>query len=679
MKVWNMREVLKKSFFIALFFATIVHADGALDPSFNGTGIVVTPIPGHSTAEILGTYIQADGKIVVVGSDQFSTDTSFIVARYLTNGSLDASFGTGGIEVISLVPLGAIAAQANGVAVESNGNIVIVGSISLVDRQVGGQIFAARLNPNGTLDTTFNASGTLPGVVVLPHFQAFSNDEGNAIVVDVDGKIVVVGLSNLAMAIGRINADGSLDTTLNGSGQQIVHFNANSEDAAFAVALQADGKTIIAAGSSTAGAGAAAGQGNFAFARLNPNGTIDITRVAVFSTNATDQANITTSCQAVLVQPDGKIVLIGWTDWFNSQGPGSGGGFFALARYNSNGTLDTSFVGTPQLFDPNQNPGTLIAPSDTSSLEFSQAFAGGLQSDGKIIAGGFGPETENFGNQRFIVARFLTNGVLDATFTGGGAPTPGFVYTAINIPDQINALALQGNGDIVAAGSTAVSQFPQVNDFALARYVVSTPLQLATITTPINNSSLPVGPVTFAGLAQNPSIVDFFLDGVQIQADSTNTIGTGNTWSIPNVTVSPGVHTATVVGRYRDDGHVNLEAQITFRVCTISVSDLTIDTCQNRPFNGNLGMLVTDTFPPYTFALVGTPVNGTVSLNSSTGAFTFTPTPGFVGVGSFQFQVTDSIGCVSNVATVTVNIPCCPPTNPFFALIEELYFNLLPA
>lgn len=99
--------------------------------------------------------------------------------------------------------------------------------------------------------------------------------------------------------------------------------------------------------------------------------------------------------------------------------------------------------------------------------------------------------------------------------------------------------------------------------------------------------------------------------------------------------------------------------------------------CINHSVTGNLSSFVTGGTPPYTFALVGTPVNGTVTINTSTGAFTFTPTAGFIGVGSFQFQVTDSAGCVSSVATVTVTIgTCCPALNPFFTLVEQLYWNI---
>lgn len=857
-----MKNIFKK--IVSIFFivtTSLMFADGALDTTFNGTGTVITPFPAYALAQFTGVYVQADGKIVAVGSnaETGTAQTNFVVARYLTNGTLDATFGSGGIATISLVPLGVSEVLTAGVAVQSDGKVVVVGSI--VNANANERIFSARLTATGSLDTTYNAAGTQPGVFVFPGFvnAVSGNDTATATVIDVNGRVVVVGLGNQGqqMAIGRLNANGTLDTTFNGTGMLTVIINGSGNNFANAVALLADGETILAAGSADITIPAVGPASNFAYAQISPTGVVQVSEIATFSTNNTELADITSEVFSVLIQPNGQIVLIGQVDWFD------GNNYFALARYNANGTLDTTFIGNTQgTVNPHQNPGTLVAPSDGGVAEASFAFAGGLQSNGSIIVAGYGPETSTTVGNRFMLARFIgSNGDLDTTFNGGGAPA-GFVFTSFGTSaefnDQCLAMALQGNGDIVAAGSTRTQEIPApIFDFALARYVVSTPLQATTITSPVNGSIFSAGPISFAGNAQNPSIVDFFLDGVQIQADSTVTIGAGNSWSIPNVAVGPGVHTALVVGRYRDDGHVNLEAEVTFEICDVvagdtgvndcingtvsgslvplvtggtgpytfavngapvggsvsvsptgiyiftanigfsgpgsfgyqvtdpfgctgvgevtvtvasptatnstiatcenssangnlnnnvtggtlpytfarvgvvvngsvsinattgaftftpttnlvgtgsfqfqatdangcvsNVATITIDinatpvaenvminTCQNISVSGNLNNDVTGGTPPYIFAQVGTAVNGTVSINAITGAFTFTPTHNFVGIGSFRFQATDSNGCVSNVATITVNIPCCPPSNPFLALIEELYWHLPP-
>lgn len=119
-------------------------------------------------------------------------------------------------------------------------------------------------------------------------------------------------------------------------------------------------------------------------------------------------------------------------------------------------------------------------------------------------------------------------------------------------------------------------------------------------------------------------------------------------------------------------------ATVTIQVNPVPVAtNATFNTCQNIPVSGSLVSLVSGGTPPFTFAQVGIASNGTVIIGSN-GTFTFTPNSGFVGVGSFQYRATDVNGCPSNNATITVNVPCCPPVDPFFALVEQLYFNLPP-
>ena len=662
MKLKFFRIYLLPLYIFSMSIIPTYAADGDLDGDFGAGGIVITVVSDHPTARALGVYIQADGRIVTVGNDELSqfqsnNDTDFVIVRYEIDGT---------VESIAAIPIpGAVDVQANGVAVQSDGKIVVVGTVNtllpLSNSPVVGNVFVARLNDDLTLDTDFNGTG----FNILPSFQASSLDQGNAVVIDVEGNIVVVGTSSLssssAMAIAHLTNDGDLDQNFNLNGQQIVQFAIGSFDQGFAVALEADGSTILAAGSSTASPDAP-GQSNFAFVRLSPTGAIGIKPITLFSNVPSELDEIISEAHAVLVQPNGQIVLIGFVEGLENNT------YFALARYNSNGTLDATFTGGPE--NISTNPGTVVVPSVGNVLtgETSLALAGALQSDGKIIAAGEGPSSFGIAGVNFMLARFLTNGALDTSFNGGGAP-PGFVFTSIQEDgeDTIYAIALQGDGKIVAAGSTATFEEGFSQDFALARYLVDTPptpLAPTVILTPLANESVS-GFVLFSGTAQNPSIIDIFIDEVLL--GSTVTIGATNAWSFTNTDpIDSGEHDVLVVARYRDDGHVNLAATIDI-VCTIEASDLLLATCASTPLEDTVADSVSGGTLPYSFAQVGAAVNGTLVLNTD-GTFIFTPTPAFVGDGSFQYQVSDSgvePECLSNIATVTIAVEaCCPPIDP---------------
>jgi hypothetical protein len=113
---------------------------------------------------------------------------------------------------------------------------------------------------------------------------------------------------------------------------------------------------------------------------------------------------------------------------------------------------------------------------------------------------------------------------------------------------------------------------------------------------------------------------------------------------------------------------------------TVVANNGTLNICRDTAISDTLARFVSGTpLAPLSFAIVTNPLHGTITgFNAITGAFTYTPNALFVGVDSFQYQVTDANGCVSNVGTITIAIPCCPPTAPFPALVEQLYFNLPP-
>ncbi|MDQ0312841.1 putative delta-60 repeat protein/putative repeat protein (TIGR01451 family) [Kitasatospora herbaricolor] len=382
-------------------------APGDLDPGF-GTGGRVTTDFGGSGDEARALAVQADGRIVAAGV----RDGDFALARYNTDGSLDAGFGTGG-RVTTDFDGGGDA--ANGVAVQADGRIVAVG---VSESSAGGNFFSVvRYNADGSLDTGFGTGGK-----VITDFGSGGINEAFAVAVQADNKVVAAGLNGGDFALARYNTDGSPDAGFGTGGTVLTDF-AGGAGAVHGVAVQADGR-IVAAGYT----GNNVGNYDFALARYTGTGGLD----GGFGTGGrvTTSFGAFESANGVAVQADGRIVAAGVS-----------GNDFALARYTSAGAPDTGF-GT----------GGRVT-TDFGGSENAQAVA--VQGDGRIVAAGSGATG---GSSNFVLARYNTVGGLDTGFGTGGR-----VLTDFGGFDQAHGVAVQADGRIVAAGLTD-------NDFALARY-----------------------------------------------------------------------------------------------------------------------------------------------------------------------------------------------------------------
>ena len=365
------------------FVVTRYNTDGTLDTTFGRGGKVRTDFPGLAAVPS-AVVIQSDGKIVVAGGafPQFTFAGNFEVVRYNPNGSLDRSFGNGGI-VTTTFPEGSYAFD---VALQPDGKIIAAGTVfvDFIPGEPSNTDFAlARYNPDGTPDATFGNGGQVSTDFVGLEDDAFS------VLIQPDGKIVAVGSADSPatyydFAAVRYLSNGTIDTTFGVAGKVSTDFGDQNFDRARSAALQPDGR-IIASGFAISQNG---GVQNFAVARYTSSGVLDTT----FSRDGKTEIDFGNCCQSankVLLQSDGKIITVGYANTEDSDSD------FLLARLSPRGSLDATFG---------------VGGKVRTSFGDLNGGANGaaLQSDGKIVAVGF---QATFSNQwaNFALARYLNS------------------------------------------------------------------------------------------------------------------------------------------------------------------------------------------------------------------------------------------------------------------------------
>ncbi|MBD2412417.1 DUF4347 domain-containing protein [Nostoc calcicola FACHB-3891] len=393
---------------------------GDLDFNFGNGGIVSTTpnIYARSVA------IQPDGKIVVFGG--FS---QFDLARYNIDGSLDSNFGSAGIVNTSI---GTGSENGYSVALQPDGKIVVAGYIWGDNSEPNRPDFAmARYNADGSLDSSFGNAGKL--------ITNFGEDFGRKVLVQPDGKIILagyIGNGNADYVLLRYNTNGSLDTGF-GNGGKV------NGTKGYAVAIQADGK-IVVGGTDTNGSNI---NFDFALTRYNTDGSLDTSfgnSGRVLSAIGTFAEEINT----IAIQPDGKIVAAGRV-WKYVNGTSSNQDDLAIARFNTDGTLDANFG----------DAGKVIAPLSTNTND--RAYSLSIQQNGKIVVGGYIETGTTSINRSTVLLAYNSDGTLDNSFgTGGQVITP-----LRSQYDEIDVVATQSDGKIVVVG-----QFDK-SYFAVARFL----------------------------------------------------------------------------------------------------------------------------------------------------------------------------------------------------------------
>jgi len=335
-------------------------------------------------------------------------------------GDLDLSFGGNGTVATNFTSTDDM---AFGVAIQSDGRIVAVGSANFQN-----EFALARYAHDGSLDASFDGDGKFTTTFTGDH------DSAHDLAIQTDGKIVAAGTAGFdSFALARYESDGTLDPSFGEDGKVLTNLTGGF-DVAYAVAIQANGK-IVAAGRS-AGAG-----GRFALARYESDGSLDPSfsgdgKVFTSFTSGDDYA------RDMAIQADGKIVVAG--------SAGGAGGRFALARYESDGSLDPSFSADGK-----------VLTNFTRGVDLALGIA--IQSNRRIVAAGHAGGTRaSPRNHKFAIARYRANGALDRSFSGDGKRMLNFTSG----DDWAQDVAIQPDGKIVAAGRAAGAG----GRFALARF-----------------------------------------------------------------------------------------------------------------------------------------------------------------------------------------------------------------
>lgn len=311
------------------------NADGTLDTSFNGTGMVFTTFGGTS-ATALAITLQSDGRVILVGSK----GADAIVLRYLANGTLDSSFNTTGYAVTSM---GTGSDAWHAVTVASDGSIIVAGFAT----NGTDQDFAiARFTASGGLDPSFDADG-----VTTLSFATGAGDIAYDIAIQADGRIVAGGSTSLntdKFGVVRLLSTGALDSTFDGDGMKSFRLSTVPGDVGLgqALVLQPDHKIVMA------GVDSSSSGNNFGLIRLLSDGSLD-PGFGTAGKVSTDMGTPNDRAVSMCIQSDGKLVVGGSVRDLINGAPYSD---FALACYMPDGSLDTTFDGTGKvIFSPTVN------------------------------------------------------------------------------------------------------------------------------------------------------------------------------------------------------------------------------------------------------------------------------------------------------------------------------------
>jgi uncharacterized delta-60 repeat protein len=414
--MWGKLTKQLASLVVSLFLAPIVAfaAPGDLDSSFGSSGKVITPI-GTAEANAQSIAVQLDGKIVLGGNCFDGGHQSFCLARYLSNGLIDLSFGTDGAVI---VPSGGKHNYSRKVSIDGAGRILLAGSCdSTVPPNFQTRFCVARFLSDGTIDATFSNGGVAEAIAGI------TNSFAEAIAVQQDGSVLVAGTCHPTLTSGqlpcvvRFTSNGQTDSTFGANGLVAIFLPETHSGAARSVVLQRDGKILV-------GGWCGAMIADFCVTRLDHSGQVDsafgLNGIAVVRVGGDDSFG-----ESLALYEDGRIVLAGTC--YNGQTS------LCFARFLANGTLDQSLASVGWKV-------TVVGPG---SIE---ARGAAIQQDGRLVIGG---NCHFDVSDDLCVFRFLTTGALDPDFN-----SVGWNSTAVGSRQDLGfEVTLQNDGEILLAGS----------------------------------------------------------------------------------------------------------------------------------------------------------------------------------------------------------------------------------
>jgi len=388
---------------------TRYNPDGTVDTTYgalhNGTQYTAFRAGGADVFRSAGA-LQPDGRLVVVTT---TSQFGVAVARFHTDGSLDASFGNGGELAF---PVGSSSAVARAVAIQPDGRILVGAGGSNGSGEV---FFVFRFNPDGTADTTYGTNGVFVGTL-----DGVMQAGVDLMALQPDGKLVIAGSGNGRFKLQRLNPDGTLDTSWGSSGSTtLTPFDGGD------IALQADGSVVVAGGfvNTRIINNTIITAEWVAVARLTPTGVLD----ASFGNGGIESPNIEGSAAGVVVQPDGKITISADTQELPPR--------FVLMRFNTDGSPDTSF-GTNGI-------------ENAPLLSHDVAARLALRANGGFIVAGTSTPGFGFGDQQVMIAAYGPTGAVDTTFNGTG-----FDSRQLGAREgAVNAAAVQPDGRLLVTGT----------------------------------------------------------------------------------------------------------------------------------------------------------------------------------------------------------------------------------
>ena len=496
-----------------LFFQCALAQNYILDNTFGTNGRVINPSIRIGSS----IQLQSDGKIVSCYRSSYSISGNVHLVRFKIDGSIDTTFGTNGfVNTIVVNQIGGV----NMMKLQSDGKILITG-FSSSNGTTDASYFnfcTARYNTDGTIDTTFGTNG-----YAITDLQFLSTDQADAIEIQNDGKILVGGQTSNSSAVNhsidfalvRYSSNGTIDTSFGTNGKFIYNFGTDtvpnssgySEEHIGTIKINTLGEILV--GGYTTVNESISNYYEFAFIKLNPNGTLN-TNFGTNGQKVVDFGNLDFFYDMQLTSDD-KIIAVGTKSYTTASVDYSN---IVMVKLLVDGSYDTSFGSN----------GKVITNKDSSTIDDS-AWGLVIQSDGKIICVGATQSITSSIDSIFLMIRFNADGSIDTTFNGNGYLTDDFN----NQNDLGVAILIQSDGKILCSGSS------NSNIGCFSRYIIA-PLSTTNFD---SNNNITISPNPFTdSLTINTKDINLSMATIELYDISGRKISNFSTDNTTNFTFS---------------------------------------------------------------------------------------------------------------------------------------------